>query len=59
MQDRDGAALVLNKIRNRFPWLQLVWAERRSLRRRRDRPLFCRLHGLAVDHGGGRAGFAA
>ena len=27
MQDRDGAALVLNKIRNRFPWLQLVWAD--------------------------------
>ncbi len=25
MQDRDGAALVLNKIHNRFPWLQLVW----------------------------------
>ena len=27
MQDRDGAVLVLNKIRNRFPWLQLVWAD--------------------------------
>lgn len=27
MQDRDGAALVLNKIRNRFPWLQLVWTD--------------------------------
>ena len=27
MQDRDGAALVLNKIRNHFPWLQLVWAD--------------------------------
>ena len=27
MQDRDGAALVLDKIRNRFPWLQLVWAD--------------------------------
>jgi transposase len=27
MQDRDGAALVLARIRNRFPWLQLVWAD--------------------------------
>ena len=26
-QDRDGAALVLDKIRARFPWLQLVWAD--------------------------------
>ena len=24
IQDRDGAALVLDKIRNRFPWLELV-----------------------------------
>jgi transposase len=27
MQDRDGAALVLDKIRTRFPWLELVWAD--------------------------------
>ena len=27
IQDRDGAALVLDKIRNRFPWLQLLWAD--------------------------------
>ena len=27
MQDRDGAALVLDRIRTRFPWLQLVWAD--------------------------------
>ena len=27
IQDRDGAALVLDKIRNRFPWLELVWAD--------------------------------
>lgn len=27
MQDRDGAALVLDRIRNRFPWLELVWAD--------------------------------
>lgn len=27
MQDRDGAALVLDKIRRRFPWLELVWAD--------------------------------
>ena len=26
IQDRDGAGLVLDKIRNRFPWLELVWA---------------------------------
>jgi transposase len=27
LQDRDGAALVLNRIRGRFPWLELVWAD--------------------------------
>ena len=27
MQDRDGAALVLDKIRNSFPWLELIWAD--------------------------------
>ncbi len=27
MQDRDGAALVLDKIHNSFPWLELIWAE--------------------------------
>jgi transposase len=27
LQDRDGAGLVLDKIRNRFPWLELVWAD--------------------------------
>jgi putative transposase len=27
MQDRDGAALVLDRIRARFPWLELVWAD--------------------------------
>ena len=27
LQDRDGAALVLDKIRTHFPWLQLVWAD--------------------------------
>jgi putative transposase len=27
MQDRDGAALVLDRIRGRFPWLELVWAD--------------------------------
>ena len=27
IQDRDGATLVLNKIRQRFPWLELVWAD--------------------------------
>jgi transposase len=26
IQDRDGAGLVLNKIRRRFPWLELIWA---------------------------------
>jgi putative transposase len=26
VQDRDGAALVPGKIRNSFPWLELVWA---------------------------------
>ena len=27
IQDRDGAALVLDKIRGSFPWLELVWAD--------------------------------
>ena len=27
IQDRDGAGLVLEKIRRRFPWLQLIWAD--------------------------------
>jgi len=26
IQDRDGAGLVLDKIRRRFPWLELIWA---------------------------------
>jgi hypothetical protein len=27
IQDRDGAGLVLEKIRRRFPWLELIWAD--------------------------------
>jgi len=27
VQDRDGATLVLDKIRNSFPWLELIWAD--------------------------------
>jgi len=27
IQDRDGAGLVLGKIRQRFPWLELIWAD--------------------------------
>jgi transposase len=27
VQDRDGAALVLDRIRRRFNWLELVWAD--------------------------------
>jgi len=27
VQDRDGAALVLDKIRRRFPWLELIWVD--------------------------------
>lgn len=27
VQDRDGAALVLDRIRQRFNWLELVWAD--------------------------------
>jgi predicted aspartyl protease len=27
VQDRDGAALVLDKIRDSFPWLELLWAD--------------------------------
>src|SRR5262249_12921366 len=25
--DRDGTGLVLDKIRGRFPWLELIWAD--------------------------------
>ena len=27
IQDRDGAALIFEKIRQRFNWLELVWAD--------------------------------
>ena len=27
VQDRNGAGLVLDKIRRRFPWLELIWAD--------------------------------
>ena len=27
IQDHDGAALVLDKIHARFPWLELIWAD--------------------------------
>jgi Putative transposase of IS4/5 family (DUF4096) len=27
IQDRDGAALVLDKIRRRFRWLEMIWAD--------------------------------
>jgi hypothetical protein len=27
IQDRDGAGLVLDKVRPRFPWLELIWAD--------------------------------
>ena len=27
IQDRDGAALIIHKIRRRFPWLELIWAD--------------------------------
>lgn len=27
IQDRDGAGLVHDKIRRRFPWLELIWAD--------------------------------
>jgi len=27
VQDRDGAALMFDKIRASFPWLELVWAD--------------------------------
>jgi putative transposase len=28
IQDREGAGLVLDKIRHCFPWLKLIWADR-------------------------------
>ncbi len=27
VQDRDGAALVIDRIRQRFNWLELIWAD--------------------------------
>ncbi len=27
IQDRDGAALVIDNIHHRFPWLELIWAD--------------------------------
>jgi transposase len=27
IQDRDGATLVLDRIRRSFPWLEMVWAD--------------------------------
>jgi transposase len=27
IQDRDGAGLVIDKIRRRLPWLELIWAD--------------------------------
>ena len=27
IQDRDGAGLVLDRIRRRFPWLEPIWAD--------------------------------
>jgi transposase len=27
IQDRDGAALLLDKVRKRFPWLECVFAD--------------------------------
>jgi putative transposase len=27
IQDRDGTRLVLDKIRRRFPWIELIWAD--------------------------------
>jgi hypothetical protein len=27
IQDREGAGLVLDKIRQRFLWLELIWAD--------------------------------
>ena len=47
MQDRDGASVVFDKIRQRFPWLELVWADSRLQRspgQRRGR------QGSAVAH---------
>jgi len=27
IRDRDGAGLVLDKMRRRFPWLELIWGD--------------------------------
>ena len=32
IQNSDGAGLILDKIRQRFPWLELIWADVRLQR---------------------------
>ena len=48
MQDRDGAALVLDKIRQRFPWLELVWADA-GYNARQVKDAVARLPGLWLE----------
>src|ERR1700727_1275377 len=48
MQDRDGAALVLDKIRQRFPWLELVWADA-GYNARQVKDAVARLPGLRLE----------
>jgi transposase len=48
MQDRDGAALVLDEIRQRFPWLELVWADA-GYNARQVKDAVARLPGLRLE----------
>ncbi len=48
IQDRDGAALVFDRIRQRFNWLELVWADGGYNARQVERAV-ARLPGLRLQ----------
>jgi transposase len=52
IQDRDGAGLVLDRIRRRFPWLELIWADGGYNISAAPRPLSRRVDGLVLFAGG-------
>lgn len=48
VQDRDGAAFLLDKIRARFPWLELVWADS-GYNARQVKAAVAKLPGLRIE----------
>jgi transposase len=49
VQDRDGAGLVLDKIRRRFPRLELIWADGRLRRARQTETVVAKLPLLRME----------